>query len=166
MDETEFEKCIYKSFAKKNGPALSAPELYANFQIISGESVRNYSDLAEKVVKRLIESKYLKFENRLGGMGYYTEGLNFDEWETKMNPQASNNGFSIGTLNLQNAQNVQLGNQNKINAGISTEEFIHALTLLRNKPEEEKNSILDKVLSTVNTGVSLASAVATFSLLR
>ena len=159
MDELELEKCIYKSFLRKKTPALSYLELKANFQIVSNESMNDYSGEVEKVIKKIVDNRFLKCEERPNGMPYFTEGLNFDQWETKMNPQTNNGGFSIGTLN---AGNVQVGNQNTMNNGVSADQFVKALETFNGKPEAEKKSIMDKVLAVVSAGADVAAAVAAF----
>ena len=157
MNESDIEKCVYKSFLRRSSPALSIPDLQVNFQKISGESMRDYGDVVEKVVNEIVDKGFLNYERRGAGMPYLTEGLNFDQWEAKMNPQANNGGFSIGTLN---ASNVQVGNQNTMNAGVSVDQFVKALETFGGKPEAEKKFIIDKVLAAVGTGADVVAAVA------
>ena len=159
MNEQEIEKCIYKSFAKKTGAALSFPELKAYFQIISKENMNNYAEIAQKILNELIKKNYLNWEERPNGMSFFTEGLHFDKWEAIMNPQTNNGGISIGSVN---ANNVQVGNQNTMNTGVTAEQFIKALTAFNAKTEPEKKSIMDKVLSVVSAGADVAAAVAAF----
>lgn len=159
MKKQEVEKCIYKSFVQKKGAAISIPELKAYFQIVSEENMNDYGEIAQKILNELIENKYLNCDERPNGMVYLTEGLNFDQWETIMNPQTSNGGISIGSVN---ANNVQVGNQNTMNTGVTAEQFIKALTAFSTKTEPEKKSIMDKVLSAVSAGADVAAAVAAF----
>lgn len=159
MNEQEFEKCIYKSFIKKGGAALSFPELDLSFQTLSDMRMSDYGEAGEKILNELIDNKYLNYDKRPNGMVYFTEGLNFDQWEAKMNPQTNNGGISIGSVN---AGNVQVGNQNTMNVGVTAEQFIKALNAFGAKTEPEKKSIIDKVLSVASTGADVAAAVAAF----
>lgn len=158
MNEQELEKCIYKSFTQKDG-AVSLLDLKAYFQMISKENMSNYSEIVDKILNELFENKYLNWDERPNGMVYLTEGLNFDQWEAKMNPQTNNGGFSIGSVN---ANHVQVGNQNTMNTGITAEQFIKALTAFSVKTEPEKKSIMDKILATASAGADVAAAVAAF----
>ncbi len=158
MNVHEFEKCIYKSFTRKDG-AVSLPELKAYFQMISNENMSDYGETVNKILNELIDNKYLNWDKRPNGMVYFTEGLHFDKWEAKMNPQTNNGGININSVN---ANNVQVGNQNTMNTGVTAEQFIKALTAFSVKTEPEKKSIMDKVLATVSAGADVAAAVAAF----
>ena len=158
MNEHEIEKCIYKSFTQKDGTA-SLLDLNAYFKMISNENMSDYGEIVDKILSELIENNSLNWYKRPNGMVYFTEGLHFDKWEAKMNPQTNNGGISINTVN---ADKVQVGNQNTMNAGITAEQFIKALTAFSGKTEPEKKSIMDKVLATVSTGADVAAAVAAF----
>ena len=140
MNEQELEKCIYKSFTQKDG-AVSLLDLKAYFQMISKENMSNYSEIVDKILNELFENKYLNWDERPNGMVYLTEGLNFDQWEAKMNPQT---------------------NQNTMSTGVTAEQFIKALTAFSVKTEPEKKSIMDKILATASAGADVAAAVAAF----
>lgn len=156
MNEHEVEKCLYNVFSKRmQGDGMTQPTLAAEFQILSGESMRGYAEVVDKIVNKYIADYVLMIEQLPGRYPILRKGINFDEWEEKMNPQKS--GINIGSVN---AQNVQLGNENTMNIGASTEQLVKAMALLRDKPEDEKKSIIDEFISAVGKGVNLAEAVS------
>ena len=152
MTKNEVERCLYKCITEKmTGSAESLPELRGHFQIVSGESMTDYADEVDEILNNLRDERILSIENRPNGMWYICQGLNFDQWETKMNPKT--NSFAIGSLH---AETVQVGNDNTLNAGISADEFIKLLTLFSAKSEPERKSILEQLSSAAKTGASLA----------
>ena len=156
MNELEVEKCLYNVFSTRmQGNGMTQPTLAAEFQILSGELMRDYAEVVDKIINNFIDKHVLIMDQLPGRFPILRKGINFDEWEEKMNPQKSS--ISIGSVT---AQNVQLGNENTMNIGTSTEQLVKAMALLRDKPEDEKKSIIDEFISAVGKGVNLAEAVS------
>ena len=158
MDETTTAKVLHKILAPlSQNKALLWPEIQIGFDNLTGESINDHLDIVEKVINELNEKRILRFEMLPNGMPRMWKGINFDNLESAMSPRSSSSHISIGSLN---AQNVQVGNENKMNISITAEQFANALSSLADKPPAESKSIVEKVASFVATGATVAEAVA------
>ncbi len=85
----------------------------------------------------------------------FLKNRNITPKKEKVMPQ---NHISIASLT---AQNVQVGNENKMDIGITADQFANALSSLISKPPEESQSIVEKIFSRVAMGATVAEAVST-----
>jgi len=135
--------------------ALLWPDLQVAFKVATGESLSNHQDVVNEVADDLEQAGYARFDQRPGGMPRIIKGIDFDKWESSMEPSNSSKQFNIGSLN---AQNVQVGDQNTMNVNITPEEFIAALEKMQKDPEKAK-SVLSRLNDFAKQGLSLGQTV-------
>lgn len=155
----KIEKVIFNKLKElPSNKALLWPDVQIAFEFATGESLGNHFETVKEVMDELEKSDFANFKEAPNGMFRITKGVDFDKWESKMNPNYSGSRLKIESLK---AQNVQVGNQNTMYVNITPEEFIDALERMQNNPEKAK-SVLSELNDFAKQGLSFGQTVAKF----
>jgi uncharacterized protein YecA (UPF0149 family) len=153
------KKVIYNKLSSiPDKKALLFPDLQIAFHNGTGKSLSDYLEELKKIADELEADQFAKFEKLPSGMPRILKGVNFNKWSSIMNPKRTNSQINISSFN---ANNVQVGNENTMNVGVTPEEFVEALKSLTKEPEKAK-SIIDQLSGYVKEGVGIADAVTKF----
>ena len=152
------KKVIFKKLISlPDNKALLWPDFQVAFDVATGESLNDHLEEVQSVFDELESQQYVRLEKLPNGMLRIIKGVDFDKWESNMNPRQERN-INIGNVN---AQNVQVGNENIMHINITPEEFINALDKLAKNPEKSK-SVIEKMKQYLKQGLSIGELVKKF----
>jgi len=150
-----FKKLISKKLeALPDNKALMSWDLQIAFQNASGEELSDYLPELQEAVDELEKRKQIRVEMLQNNSSFrIVKGLQFDELISN-----SNNQINISALT---AENVQVGNKNIMNIGVSSEEFIEALKAISNDTDKSK-TVIGELTDYAKKGVGLAETISKF----
>ena len=152
------KKVIFKRLISlPDNKALLWPDFQVAFDVATGESLNDHLEEVQSVFDELESQQYVRLEKLPNGRLRIIKGIDFDKWESSMNPRQEGN-INIGNVN---AQNVQVGKENIMHINITPEEFINALGKLAKNPEKSK-SVIEKMNQYLKEGLGIGELVKKF----